>query len=243
MHEAGPRVVASGFARRRFLIRLRVGHARLDALHNLFFREAGIFQASDLRAPHGWNAFQAAVQNDIHRAIGEPHQPQQHGIAADNVDLIDGCDFQDDWLGVPRLEEVHGGIGAREVMLVLVRVGDQSDARIVADAALLQPDELLNLGVRGVQFFELLDGAGPHARLIEGAIIRERMLVASARTEEDKHAEKHELVPHDSILAGAAGAAARCAVGDTRAKGQVARAAPLVNETRAKEMRDKKTSG
>jgi hypothetical protein len=33
------------------------------------------------------------------------------------------------------------------------------------------------------------------------------MLIASADTEEDEHTEKHELVPHDSIVARATGKA------------------------------------
>jgi len=56
--------------------------------------------------------------------------------------------------------------------------------------------------------------------LVERAIIRERMFVASARPEEDRKPEKHELGPHDSIVAGITSKAGKCAVRDTRTKGQ-----------------------
>src|SRR6266852_9946738 len=103
-------------------------------------------------------------------------------------------------------------------MLALVRVGYQSNASIVTDPGLFQPYELRDFQIRGVQSFELLDAAGPHPHLVEGTIIRERMLVAPAHPEEDEHTEKHELVPHDSIVSGATGKARRCAVRDTRRK-------------------------
>jgi hypothetical protein len=47
------------------------------------------------------------------------------------------------------------------------------------------------------------------------------MLIASADPEKDENPEKHELVPHDSIVAGATLKPGNCAVRDTRAKGQV----------------------
>ncbi|SRR5258708_35159402 len=51
--EPGSGMVACGFAKRRFLICLRVGHSLIDALENLLFRESGIFQTADFRAAHG----------------------------------------------------------------------------------------------------------------------------------------------------------------------------------------------
>jgi len=94
---------------------------------------------------------------------------------------------------------------------------------------LLQLYELRDLHIRGVQGFELLDVAGPHAHLIEGPIIRERMLVASTHPQEHEHAEKHELVPHDTILSGPGGAEARCVVRDTPAKVQGAKTGRMAN--------------
>ncbi len=46
-------MIARGFANRRFPVGLRVGHALIDALENLFFRKSGIFQPADFRAAHG----------------------------------------------------------------------------------------------------------------------------------------------------------------------------------------------
>src|SRR5229473_2483877 len=90
-------------------------------------------------------------------------------------------------------------------MLALVRVGYQSNASIVTDPGLFQPYELRDFQIRSVQSFELLDAAGPHPRLVERTIIREQMLVAPAHPEEDEHTEKHELVPHVSIVSVANG--------------------------------------
>src|SRR5437773_11573406 len=47
------------------------------------------------------------------------------------------------------------------------------------------------------------------------------MFVASAGPEEEHKPEKHELRPHDSIVAGITRKTGKCAVRDTRTKGQV----------------------
>src|SRR5437763_17022546 len=102
-------------------------------------------------------------------------------------------------------------------MLPQVCLGNQSYASVVTDPSLLQLYELRDFHIRGVQGFELLDVAGPHPHLIEGPIIRERMLVASTHPQEHEHAEKHELVPNDTILSGPGGEEARGVVRDTTA--------------------------
>src|SRR6266852_4607351 len=51
--EPGSRMIARGLSHVGFPVRLRIGHALIDALENLFFRESGIFQAPDFRAAHG----------------------------------------------------------------------------------------------------------------------------------------------------------------------------------------------
>ena len=114
-------------------------------------------------------------------------------------------------------------------MLAQVCLGNQSYASVVTDPGLLQLYELRDLHIRGVQGFELLDVAGPHPQLIEGPIIRERMLVAPTHPDEDEHTEKHKLVPHDTILSGPGGAEARCVVRDTPAKVQGAKTGPMAN--------------
>src|SRR5438045_8501159 len=95
-------------------------------------------------------------------------------------------------------------------MLAQVCLGNQSYASVVTDPGLLQLYELRDFHIRGVQGFELLDVAVLHPQLIEGPIIRERMLVAPTRRDEDEHAEKHKLVPDDIILWGQAGGDGRC---------------------------------
>src|SRR5204862_8284217 len=128
-----------------------------------------------------------------------------------SVQLIDFCNFQNHWFSVPRACEADSGIRAAKWMLVPVCVGNQSHASIVRDPGLFQFHEVPDFIIGGVQFFQVFDVAGPHARLIERTIIRERMLIASARTEEDYQPEKHELTPHDSILSGTTVRAGNCA--------------------------------
>src|SRR5712692_809794 len=113
--------------------------------------------------------------------------------------------------------------------LVLVRAANQSYASIVGNSSLFQSYELRDFHIGGVQSFQLLDVAGPHPRLVERTIIRERMFFASTRPEEDEHTEKHELVPHDSIVARTTRKTGWCAVRGTRAKGQVADTGPIVD--------------
>ena len=115
-------------------------------------------------------------------------------------------------------------------MLVLVRAANQSYASIVGNSSLFQFYELRDFHIGGVQSFQLLDVAGPHPRLVERAIIREWMFVASTRPEEDENAEKNKQGPHTSIVAGATRKTGKCAVRDTRAKGQVAKTARMASE-------------
>src|SRR5882757_7255651 len=106
-------------------------------------------------------------------------------------------------------------------MLPFVRGGDQGHASVIAQASLLDLDELRDLGIRSIQFLQFLEAAGPHARLVEGAIIRQDMLLATRQ--EDEHTEKQSARLHLSILAGGKVGARPCAVGDTGAKDRYVR--------------------
>src|SRR5256885_3386723 len=59
----------------------------------------------------------------------------------------------------------------------------------------------------------------------------------SARPEEDRKPEKHELGPHDSIVAGITSKAGKCAVRDTRTKGQGAETERIAKGKRSEERR------
>jgi len=134
--ESGSGVIARSLSKRRFFVRLRICHSLIDALENLLFRESGIFQAADFRAAHGALAPQSAVQNQIDGGIGEPHQSQHDGIAADAIQLIRFRNFQDNRLTVSGPRQVNCGIGARELMLVLMRAANQSYASIIGNTGL-----------------------------------------------------------------------------------------------------------
>src|SRR5258708_6336683 len=163
------------------------------------------------------------MQDQIDGGIGKANQPQHDSIAADDIQLIRFRNFQNHRFGVTSTHKVDSGIGARKRMLALVRAGNQGYASIVSNPGLLQLYELRDLHIGGVQGFELLDVAGPHPRLIEGTIIRERMLVAPAHPEEEEHAESNKSVPHSSIVSGAKGKDRKCALRDTRRKDRWAR--------------------
>jgi hypothetical protein len=216
--EASSRMIARGLTQRGFPVGLRVGHSLSNALHDLFFGKAGIFQAADFRAAHGGLALQAAVQNQIHRAIREPHQAQHNSIAADDIELFAFCDFQNHRLRVARARQIDCGIRAGEKVVMLASIVYQSEAGLVTDPRLFQFYKLRHFRVGSIQRFKLLDVAGEHSGLVQRTIIRERMVIASTYPEESDRTEKHELVPHDSIVSGAMGRARECVVRDTRRK-------------------------
>src|SRR6266568_6502351 len=226
--KTGSGMIARGLAVGRFVVGLCVGHTLVDALENLPLGESGVFQAADFRAAQRSPPLQSSMQNQIDCGIGKSHQPEHDGVAADDIQLIRFRDLQNHGLAVARACEVDCGVGARECVLAYVRFGNQRYASIVTDARLLQLYELRDFHIRSVQCLELLDVAGPHPRLVERTIVREQMLVASADPEEDENPEKHELVPHNSIVTAATRKPGNCAVRDTRAKGQVAETGRLV---------------
>src|SRR5882762_10364336 len=80
--ETGSRMIARDLAKCCFLVGLSVSHAVIDALEDLFFGEAGVFQPADFRAAHGALALQSPVQNVIDGGIGEAYQLQHDGISA-----------------------------------------------------------------------------------------------------------------------------------------------------------------
>src|SRR6266850_1430878 len=216
--ETSSGMIARHFADGGFPVGLHVGHAQIDALENLFFRQPGIFQAPDLRASYRPLPRQPPVQNLIHGSVGKSDQTQHHRVPADNVELIAFRNLQNHSVAIARARKVNRRIRAREQVLVFVRVANQRHARVVADPSLLHLHQLRDFRIRSVQLFQFFDVAGPHARLIERTIVGEQMLIASAYSQKSKNAEKKEFVAHTFILAAASGRAAPCAAGDTRRK-------------------------
>jgi len=100
----------------------------------------------------GW-PFKSPVQDQIDGGIGKADQPQHDGIAADCLQLIRFCNFQNHRFGVPSMDKVDCGIGARKGVLALVRAGNQGYASIVTNPGVLQLYELRDFHIRGVQRF------------------------------------------------------------------------------------------
>jgi hypothetical protein len=216
-NEAGAGVITSRFAGGNFAVGLRIGDTRFDFVQDLLFGKAGVFQARDLGHAEGGKPLQSALQNNLDEVVRQTDEPESDCVSTDGVQLIRASDVKDLRLGVASPCEIRCRVTARERMLPLVRRGDQGHASVVAQASLLDLNQLRDFGVRGIQFFELLEAAGPHAGLVERAIIRQDMFLAAGR-QEDEHTEKQSARLHISILASGKQNAVACAVGDTGAK-------------------------
>jgi hypothetical protein len=192
-------VVAGALAVANFLFGLSVGHAGIDPLEDLMLRQASVLEFSDFGAGHDGLVRQVPVKNELHGGVRKADKLQGDGIDADGVELARVRKFEDLWLRETRPSEVGGGIGAGKENLANMRVADEFDASVVADPRVLQFYNLSDFGIRDVQAFELLDIARPHPRLFQGAIVRQRMAVATGH-QEHAHTEKQSSQPHDSIV-------------------------------------------
>jgi hypothetical protein len=182
-------MIADRFATSDFAIGLCVRHPRFDFVQNLFFGESGIFQARNLRSAKRRIALQAALQNKLDKIIGETDKPESNRIPAYDIELIRSRHVKNLRLGVAGTGEIGGRFAAHEGMLSLVSCGHQCDTSIVAEPGLLDLHELRDFGIGRIQRFELFEAAGPHAGSIEGAVVRQNMLLAAAN-EKDTDTDK-----------------------------------------------------
>lgn len=210
-----PRVLAG----HDFSLGLGVGHARVDALEKLLFRQAGVLEAPNLRAIERRQPQNAAVKNGLDGRVGESHELQGDRVGAEVIELVGARNSENFNLVETGLGETGGGIPTGERMLMRVSGAKESDAGFIADPGLLELYELRHFLIGSVHPLELLDVAEIHSGLIERTIIRQDVLLASAR-KKDTNAEKHERCApvHDFIVAGAKRVSGKCALGDTRHK-------------------------
>jgi hypothetical protein len=103
-------MIAHRFAGSDLAIGLRVGHAGVDVLENLFFGEPGILQARNFGTAERGERFETALQNKLDEIVGQPDQVQGNGIAADGVELVGLRDFQNLRFGVTGARQICGGI-------------------------------------------------------------------------------------------------------------------------------------
>jgi len=202
-----------------FFLGLRVGHARIDALENLLFRQPGVFETSDLRAIERPQPLHAPVKNGLHGGVGESHELQCDRVGAEVIELVSARNGENFNLVETGLGETGGGIPTRERMLMRMSGAKESDTGFIADAGLLELYELRHFLIGSVHPLELLDVAEIHPGLIERAIVRQKVLLAPAR-KKGAHPEKQQMrmAAHNFIVAGANGLSTRCALGDTRQK-------------------------
>ena len=224
--EVGVRVVARGFAGIGFGFGLLLGDALSDEFDDLFFGEAGIFQAADGGGANGRESLQFALQNRVDRGIRETDQTEHDGVAADGIELVGLRVGNDVGFGVTCVQKVRDRVCAAESAFVVVCGRDQGDASFVADAGALEAHKLLELGIGNVEGLKAIDGSGVHAGLVERAIIHQGVLVAAHRKGEDPRAEHEMRALHNLILGGLARPSAerqgQLCLGRTRPKGQVA---------------------
>src|SRR5690349_2823559 len=86
--EAGVGMCKRFLARRGFGLTLRIGHPVLDAINDLFFAEAGVFEGGDGVHRHRRYALQAPVEEPLHSWIGETGDVKHDRIATDGIELI-----------------------------------------------------------------------------------------------------------------------------------------------------------
>ena len=102
--KTGIGVVADGFADGDFSVCLFVRHTLIDALENLFFRQAGVFQTGDLITTKGRKALKATVEDSFNGGVGETNQTEHHRIATYGIEPIGPGEFENLGLGVTRTE-------------------------------------------------------------------------------------------------------------------------------------------
>src|ERR1700738_4583908 len=211
---------ACRFASGDFAVGLGIGYARLNFVQNLLFGEAGILQARDLRSAQRGMPLKTALQNKLHEVIRQTDEAEGYGVAADGVELIGPGNFKNLRFGIACAGEIGGRVAAAERVFSLMGGSNKSHARIITQPRLLNLYELSDLEIRGIQRFELLQTARPHARFVERTVIRQQMLVA-ADHEKDTDTEKQSARLHASMLARGKANGLACAGAGPCAKGQV----------------------
>ena len=173
-----------------------------------------------MRAIEGRQFLHAPVKNCLNCSVREPHQLQSNRVGAEVIELVGAGDVEDLGFVDAGLRETGGGIRANEGVLMRVSGAKKSDASFVADACLLELNELRHFLIGRIQPLELLDVAEIHSCLVERAVIRQKVLVAPARKKGTDAEEQEEMYAavHDFIVAAAKGLSGKCALGDTRRK-------------------------
>ncbi len=159
-------MIAGGLTRANFFFGLFVGHSSIDAIEDLAFRQASIFEPRNFGAGHNLLAIQMALKNELNSGVRETDQLESDGVNADGIKQVYVGDIEDLRLGESGASQIGCGLAADEKMLVNVRGADQLNASVVAEPCMLRLDDLGDFVVRDIEPFELLNIAGEHARLV-----------------------------------------------------------------------------
>lgn len=174
-------MIAGALASVNFFFGLRVGHSGVDTLEDLALRQAGIDEPRNLGAGHNRQAIQMALKNELHSGIGEADELESDSVDADGVELVGVGDVEDLLFRKTGAGQIGSGFRADEKMFANMGSADQVDASVIAEASVLQFDDLGDFRVRDIEPFQLLDVAGEHPRLVQRTIVREGMLMAACR--------------------------------------------------------------
>src|SRR5271169_6643583 len=73
-------VIAGALASFNFFFGLCVGHSRMDAVEDLAFRQASVFEPRNLRAGHNRPAIQMALKHELDSGIRETDKLESDGV-------------------------------------------------------------------------------------------------------------------------------------------------------------------
>ena len=121
------------------------------------------------------------MKNELHGRVGESDELESDSVDADGVELVGVGDVEDLLFRETGAGQIGSGFRADEKMFANMGSADQVDASVIAEASVLQFDDLGDFRVRDIEPFQLLDVAGEHPRLVQRTIGREGMLMAACR--------------------------------------------------------------
>ena len=123
-----PRVVRLGFfTGSGFGFPLRVRHSLLYPVENFPFGEAGIFQDRYSTDGHRRYVLQPSLEEQLYGGVRQTDDVKHDRVAADGVQLIGLCDFQNLRLREIRASKILHGIRGYERVLMLVGDTNQRD--------------------------------------------------------------------------------------------------------------------
>jgi hypothetical protein len=131
-------MVASALTGSGFLFGLRVSHSAINPLKNISFREASVFQASDLRTAKNGLALQSPLKNRLDDGIRQAHQLERNRFTTQHIQLIEARYFENLGFRKTGARHIAGGVRAIERMFLFMGRCNQSDASVIANSSIFE---------------------------------------------------------------------------------------------------------